>query len=160
MSAAWTFDEFVDEFATAVAARAGLQALSNPSVQVFTYYPSMDGNVGDMLVVGHQGRDANEPGAIGNSSHREEVEVDCLISVVRAGAGATPANSARERAMDILDEVSAELRTNMPQVGVDTHTAYVSSRSISQFPSTVDSTAVRECTVTFTIRYQARTAKS
>lgn len=159
MSAAWTFDEFVDELATAVGGRSGITAL-NPEVRVFTYWPGPDAMVSDALVIGYAGQDDNEPAALGNQAHKETVNVECLIRVLRAGAGTTPANQARERALVILDEVSAQLRTAWPQVGVQTTSAHVSDRRIDQYPSTASSTSVRVCEVEFTIRYQARTAKT
>lgn len=159
MSAAWTFDAFVDGVATAVAARPGITAMT-PRVHVLTYWPTADAPISDALVLGYAGSDDNEPASLGNGGFKEFVTVECLIRINRPGAGDTPANQARERAMAILDEVSGLLRsTSVPQVGVQTVTARISDRRIDQFP-TIGGTPARICEVQFNIRYEARTART
>lgn len=152
----WTAPAFLDALVTQIGVRAGITSLT-PTVRVLAYYPGADEPLTDAILLGFTVTDTNEPAALGNQSHEEEVTIDCEVRVVRPGAGAVPAKVARDRAADILGEIHDEVATNWPQVGTQTIAARVQSRTMSQFPYQAGETAVRVCLIEFVIVYKART---
>ncbi|MFP5330927.1 MAG: hypothetical protein ACLGHX_00975 [Acidimicrobiia bacterium] len=153
----WTAPEFMDELATAVAARSGITALT-PKVRVLTYWPSADESITDALIL-YAAEDTAEHTVMNPSTkpQDEEVNVEGEIRVARAGAGSTVAKACRDRAMTILNELDAQLRTAPPAVGQQTLRARLAGRRMDQFPSESGNAPVRVCLVNFTISYRART---
>lgn len=152
----WTAPAFLDALTTQIAARAGIIALT-PTVRVLAYYPGPDEPLTDAILLGFTVTDSNEPAALGNQSHQEDVTIDCEIRVVRPGAGSSPASAARDRAALILGEIHDEVATNWPQVGTQTIAARVQGRTMTQFPYQAGETATRVCLIEFQILYKART---
>lgn len=152
----WTANAFITGLKTSLAARAGILAFI-PVVRIVNYDPSIDEPMTDVIVVGHTVSDVNEPAALGQNRYQETVDVECDIWIARPGAGDTPANDARVRAMDLLGEVDNQLRTAPPDVGDDTISARIATRAMLQRAHHSGETPVRLCLISFTIRYEART---
>lgn len=167
----WTAPYFVDALTTAVAARSDILAMDDPTVTVLSYDPGIDADVGDLLVIGFEVSDANEPAALGRGRYDETIDVSCSLQVVRhvAAHGAAAAAEARLRASDILGAVDNTLRladgtsagaTHL-KVGDQTKRMQILDRSLSMFPSfDPNGSPVFVCQVDFTVQYEARTSPS
>lgn len=169
----WTGPAFVDALTATVAARADIQAMTDPIVTVLSYNPGVDaGQLGDVAVVGYEITDINEPAAIGQRRYKETVDVACSIQVIRLDAtdnAGGAAAAARLRAADILGAFDNTLRTadgmtnanpNL-KVGDQTIALYIGERELDLFPSRDgNGNSVQVCQVDFTVRYEAWTSPS
>lgn len=155
----WTAPDFIDQLTASVAARPGITALTDPTVRVIGYQPSPVENVGDIVVIGFEAEDDNEPETVGNRIHKETVTLRCLAEAIRPGAGPNPAAAARDRAAFLLGEVDAQLRNDYPDVGDQTvaPAPRIASRTMEQFASNREA-PVRVCSIIFEVVYTARTS--
>jgi len=156
----WTVPEFLDGMKAKLEASTELAALDAPAVNVFTAEPSISVSSSDMIVLGFEASDDDEPAALGNNTRDERQIISCYIQVMRPGAGEVVAKEARDRAADILHIVDEIVRTDPPAVGDTAYAMSIGRREFSQFPAEVgdSSTPVRACGVQFTINYRARTS--
>jgi hypothetical protein len=152
----WSAPDFLDQLKILLDARTGLTGLT-PTVKVFTYWPALEESVTDAIILA-SAEDTDEQTVMNPASkpRDEDVTVDGLIWVSRAGAGETIAQAARDRAQLILNEVDEQLRTIPPAVVLSRQAGIVSHR-LDQRPSDSAGAAVRVCVLDFTIRYRART---
>jgi hypothetical protein len=172
LMADWTAPYFVDALTAAVAARADIQAMSDPTVTVLSYDPGIDADVGDLMVIGYELSDVNEPAALGRNRYKETVDVVCSLQVIRYEASANNGSAsaaARLRASDMLGAVDNTLRladgtTNANphlKVGDQTTRMQIISRDLTLFPSfDLNGAPVQVCRIDFTVQYEAYTSPS
>lgn len=163
MSTDWTAFDFQTKLAAQVTTAITAAALDPPEPRVLTYFPSPDESLTDTVVIGHVVSDTKEQVTLAaeNARHDEEVTLECVIRVMRHGAGEDTAKAARDRAVVLLAVVDDEVRSNKPKVGNQTLSANISSRTGAFFPwITQEGAGVREALIEFDITYRARTSTS
>ena len=156
--ASWTAPAFLDALKSKLDASADLSALTSPTVDVLTHWPGIDLSATDQLILGATVDDEQVPAAVGRNRHDQQVDVSCEVRVMRPGGGETVSKAARDRAAAIVGIVDAQLRTDPPDVADQTIEARITSRRMSQFPTTVGTVQARACVIEFTIGYTARTS--
>jgi len=151
--------EFLDLLKSGLEARADLAALT-PTPVVYTTWIDADYSITDAIVIGYSGRSGPRNAAeLGPNSVDEEPTLDSQIRVMRAGAGQTVADKARDRAHSILDKVDNELRTNHPELTTGSNFvmwARVGLWDYDAFPDPGSPAPLRVYVLQFEILYRAR----
>lgn len=155
MSTTWTFAQLVDTLKTQL---EPLVASFDPGVEVRVSMPSADESISDVIVLGIDADDMDKGQvSLGSHTHDEEVTIVCLVGAIRYGSGDVEAKAARDRCLELLAVIDEEIRTNTPEVGVQTFRCHVTNRTFESFPSMAGASAVRVARITFDLEYRART---
>jgi len=159
MSVEWTAYPFKRALRSAVAARAGITGLTNPTVQTFTYLPGPWEPLVDAIVFGFNIEDTKELITVGGQTHDEFVDIRSQVRTVRPGGGQTQAEAAEDRARAILAEIDDELRTNNITVaGAQIINPHIAQRESGLFSIRMGEVAAKTCVVEFVVRYRAKTS--
>ena len=160
MSVNWTAYPFKRALATAVKARAGIIAFTDPTVKVITYFPNPDEPMADSIILGYDLRDTAEKVTLGGQTHEEEVDVVSQVRVIRPGGGQSVADQVEDRAKLILAEIDSEIRTGtITVVGAQIINPGITIReSVLSSWQSADGMAAKLCVIDFNIRYKAKTA--